>query len=167
MQQKDWGNSEPSRQHTYPQPVVHKFNYVKLYLTIVSAIISAFVIMYVFAFIFGMALMSAIFSSSTPDTSFKQSMSPTPQHSVGLQRDLSNLTQRKANEVSSQIAQSQLKRSQEAQKKAQQASDAHKSDVQTCTFWREQFEKQKTDRNKMHVNSACERAYGKQWLTIQ
>lgn len=165
MQQTDWGNSDPTRQNTYPQPIVHKFNYLKLYFTIVAAIISAFTLTYIAALVFGFALLSAIGSSSSTKA-FQPAQSPSPQMSAGLQRDLQNLAQRKANEVSSQITQSQQKRSQEAQKKAQQSSNANKADIQTCTFWREQYEKEKTDRNKMHVNGACERAYGNLWPKI-
>lgn len=166
VQEREWFNEPRDRaghsaENVKPQSGI---DYFKLYLTIVAGIISAFVIMYVFAILFGWALINAFMHGM--DTKLTTSLPPQQQNSSGFQRDLSNLAQRNAQQVSNQIAQSQLKRAQDAQKKANEASNAKKSDIQTCTFWREQYEKEKSDRNKMHANSACERAYGKLWSRI-
>ncbi|PKM20074.1 MAG: hypothetical protein CVV11_00735 [Gammaproteobacteria bacterium HGW-Gammaproteobacteria-15] len=150
MTDENWGNHDPSRQYQAPaQQLSHPFSYAKLYLTIVAAIITAFFIMGVISMLFSAAVVSSLFSEFNAKTTAVSQ--PKSQHSDGLQKDLQQL----ANKSMQQIAAPYLQ------------SSASKADMQTCTFWRQQYQKERSDRNKMHVNSSCGRAYGNLWNEIK
>ena len=167
-QERDWYNEKRDPgEYRVQEPLESKhssgINYFKLYLTIVAGIISAYAIMWLLAVMFSVALLGSFFSSfeSTPSKPQKQT-----QHSPALQTDLYDLAKKKSHEVAQQIAKPQIDRAQELNRQAQQQAAANKTNVQTCEFWRNQDQAEKTDRNKMHTNSACERAYGKLWNRI-
>lgn len=134
-------------------------NYFKLYLTIVAGILTAYFIMWILAVVFSVAVLGSAFSAISERVSARNN-TPTQQNSAPLQRDLQNLAKAKSSELAQEIARPQLERAKELNKQAQQKADAHKTNVQTCNFWTEQYAKEKTDRNKMHLNSSCSRAYG-------
>lgn len=161
MTVQNWGNNDPSRQLQQPPvPASAPLNYFKLYLTIVGAIITAFFIMAVFSFMFSAALFNALMSDLS---STKRAVShPTQQHSSGLQKDIQQLATKSIQQVAAPIQQ----RAEQLTKQAKQQSSAKSSDMQTCIFWQQQYNKEKSDRNKMHVNSSCERAHGKLWQRI-
>lgn len=146
MTAQNWGNNDPSRQHQVPsQQLSQPFSYSKLYLTIVAAILTAFLIMGVVSMLFS----AAVLKSLTTDFNSKTSAlsQPKSQHSPVLQQSVSKSTR--------QTTAPYLQ------------SAASKADMQTCTFWRQQYQKERSDRNKMHVNSSCGRAYGNLWNEVK
>lgn len=158
----NWGNEDPSRQQQHtPLPGNQPFRYFTLYLTIVGAILTAFFIMAICSILFSAALLKAFTADLKAET--RALSTPVQQHSPALQRDLQQLANKSAKQISEPLQQ----RAQTLSKQAQQQSAAHKTNVQTCDFWRQQYEKDKSDRNKMHVNSSCELAHGKLWNGIK
>lgn len=161
MTTQNWGNNDPSRQLPATPPAASEpFSYFRLYLTIVGAILTAFFIMAVCSMLFSAALLKAFTADLKSETRYMTNSSQ--QHSPVLQRDLQQL----ANKSMQQIAEPIQQRAALQSKQSQQQSSAHKTNLQTCEFWRQQYQNEKSDRNKMHANSACERAHGKLWTRI-
>lgn len=162
MTSQNWGNNDPSRQHQpTPSTASEPFSYFRLYLTIVAAIITSFFIMGIVSILFSAALLNAFTADLRAETSLLSQ--PKPQHSQVLQKDLQQL----ANKSIQQVAEPLQQRAVQLNKQAQQQSSAKKSDIQTCNFWLQQYQNEKSDRNKMHVNSACKRAHGKLWNDVK
>lgn len=162
LQDRKWFN-EP-RDTAQHQPEHQKqstgINYGKLYLTIVAAILTAFAVMAICSLLFSAALLKAFTGSMKQQ--INTSVPAQQQNSIGLQRDLQRLASKPIQQVSEPI----LQRAQQLDKQNQQQAAAKKADTKTCEFWRQQYQNEKSDRNKMHANSACERAYGKLWSKI-
>lgn len=162
MTVKDWGNTDLSRQQQVaPEPATSSISYPKLYLTIVAAILTAFFIMAVVSMIISAAMFNAVMSEFYPQTqptTYQQQQ----QNSSAFQRDLDKL----ANQTAQKAIEPFQKEIDRQTKLIKQQTAAKQSDVQTCNFWLTQYEKEKSDRNKMHVNSACKRAHGALWNGI-
>ncbi|MDR6982895.1 DNA anti-recombination protein RmuC [Rheinheimera pacifica] len=162
MATQNWGNNDPSRQYQAPaQQLSQPLSYAKLYLTIVAAILTAFFIMGVISMLFSAVVARSLFAEfNVKTTALSQ---PKKQHSDGLQQDLQQL----ANKSLQQIAEPLHQRAEQLNKQSQQQLAASRTDAQTCTFWRQQYEKERSDRNKMHLNSACKRAHGSLWNGVK
>ncbi|WP_273024681.1 hypothetical protein [Rheinheimera sp.] len=162
-QDREWFNEPRDRVQHYPQEQKHSsgISYSKLYLTIVASILTAFAIMAICSLLFSAALIKAFTYDMKRDISVIQQ--PQQQNSTSLQRDL----QRLASKPIQAIADPLIDRAEQLNKKSQQQAAANKADVQTCNFWRQQYQNEKSDRNKMHANSACSRAHGAIWTAIK
>lgn len=162
LQDRKWFNEPRDRVQHQPeqQKQASGINYGKLYLTIVAAILTAFAIMTICSLLFSAALLKAFTGSMKQQISTSAPVQQ--QNSPSLQRDLQRLASKPIQQVSEPI----LQRAQQLDKQNQQQAAAKKADTQTCNFWRQQYQNEKSDRNKMHANSACERAYGKLWSKI-
>lgn len=161
MTVKDWGNTDLSRQQQVaPESATSSISYSKLYLTIVAAILTAFFIMAVVSMIISAAMFNAVMSEFYPQT--KPTAYQQQQNSSSLQRDLDKL----ANQTAQKAIEPFQKELDRQNKLLKQQAAAKSSDIQTCDFWLSQYKKEKSDRNKMHANSACKRAHGALWNGI-
>ena len=165
-QDREWFNEPRDRVQHYPQEQKHSsgISYSKLYLTIVASILTAFAIMAICSLLFSAALIKAFTYDMKRDISvMQQPQHPQQQNSAGFQRDLHRL----ASKPMQAIADPLIERAEQLNKKSQQQAAAKKADVQTCIFWRQQYQNENSDRNKMHANSACSRAHGPMWTGIK
>lgn len=150
MTVQNWGNHDPSRQYQAPsQQLSQRFSYAKLYLTIVAAILTAFFIMGVISMLFSAAVARSLFAEFNAKTTALSQ--PKNQHSPVLQQNSQQPVSKSVRQTSAPYLQ----------------SAASKADMQTCTFWRQQYQKERSDRNKMHVNTSCGRAYGNLWNEVK
>jgi hypothetical protein len=162
MTAQNWGNHDPSRQHHAPaQQRSNPLSYAKLYLTIVAAILTAFFIMAVFSILFSAAALKLLTQDLKAETVALSQ--PGTRLSPGLSQDLQQLAGKSMQQISEPLHQ----RAVQLNKQSQQQLAASRADAQTCTFWLQQYEKERSDRNKMHVNSACKRAHGKLWNGVK
>lgn len=163
LQDREWFNEPRDRTVHQQKPLKSGtgISYSKLYLTIVAAILTAFAIMAICSLLFSAALIKAFTYDMNQEISGIQQ--PQQQNTAGLQRDL----QRLASKPMQAIADPLIERAEQLNKKSQQQAASKKADVQTCNFWRQQYQNEKSDRNKMHANSACSRAYGPVWTGIK
>lgn len=148
MDTNNWGNNAPERQ--LPPPQYTPINYLKLFWTIVAAIITAFFIMSLFSWVIFVNLANAFMS----DISTKASTKPLQQQLITPQQQPLQLT-RELNALALRNQQA----AEQASKAAREKAAAKRQNMQTCHFWRDQYQKDKLERSKSYRDSACARAY--------
>jgi hypothetical protein len=78
---------------------------------------------------------------------------PTQQHSPGLAKDLARLN-------TSPSVQKEPTQKEPVPVRTKELQRAFENDVRLCKSWRQIYSKDRDETSKMHMESACKRAYG-------